>query len=45
MQKYWNEVASLLVVAVSVVGGHGCTAPVQNVYTSNPMNVAENFTV
>jgi hypothetical protein len=45
MQKYHNEVASLLVV-VSVVEGHRCTAPVvQNVNKSKPINVAEKFTV
>jgi hypothetical protein len=44
IQKYHNEVASLLVV-VSVVEGNGCTAPVvQNVNKSKPMNVARKFT-
>ena len=44
IQKYYNEVASLLVV-VSVVG-HRCTAPVvQNVNKSKPMNGAEEFAV
>jgi len=37
IQKYHNEVASLLVV-VSVVEGHRCTAPiVQNVNKSNSL--------
>jgi hypothetical protein len=45
IQKYHNEVASLLVL-VSVVEGHGCTAPIFLIVDkSKPMNVAEKFAV
>jgi hypothetical protein len=45
IQKYHNEVASLLIV-VRVVEGHESTAPlVQNVNKSKLMNVAEKFAV
>ena len=45
MQKYHNEVASLLVV-VSVVEGHRCAASVFLIVDkSKPMNVAEKFAV
>ena len=45
IQKYHNEMASLLVV-LSVVEGHRYTVPVvQNVNKSKPMNVAEQFAV